>query len=1710
METLPVWKKIYQVVSGFNANITKDIIEDILKMCKDKLVLGLLEYKPYTKKAYDEWKKGNKPHFDDEEMNKFIHQLSMELDLESDAAWEIICNFLMFEYYGKIDELKSIIMFETDSRLLIENIWHFYSSERMFLLKILRLVLEHSMNTKHKFYIQFNTFIKTIDMPALWKNLVKMFNDSICCLEKEKLSKNSFAEKWLHRNDQEQIELLLILTNILSYIKVTGNEFSELLKIFLSHSFARHPIFIESLSISKPDSVLKIKYSEIGLLLSVANEYWKNPSVFKLISPELEKDIQILDMQDENAIVLFLWAVLKASLSGTTQDVDSCNNVVCKLITRNIFKSLYTLASASIFKDSKPGYFVLVSVNKLILEFCKMCADQKFFYEQPGVVPLVSLLLKNEDLDTTQLFSSTIKLAIETFPCDYYSLITICKSLITTEKYYNDVVNLLSNLPTYLSDFDWCQRVDSVLSDREQIFEGNNSFIMPRGTSVEKYEFKGRNFVQYKNQFSFFTLLEQYMNILVSSKILYEELIKRLCFGYNMVVEIIKIYKGDFRNDHTLKNCIQQLDSIPVYFFDGYHRSFELIKMYFSAYFTLINEGKINYSDAFNRSIKKTIFSNPNIEILSAKEFYRVKIPALNALQACLKEEESSNNHTFLLSYVNFILTMVKKCEDEPMTTGLYYLLNSGFPHYMKYAYDDSTQMYEIGKKCITIFVEILSGNPDVMPETTQKMFERIVYGFLCEEWILKSFLATLMKDKFYLQNLMEQETDWINGEAVLKLDTLRNQLTFILLLLKQKNVVSLPTNKQLIGEYMGILARSLSGYIVNPYCSNLTKLCCKFLEIIARDDDCPLLALLGLDYEQVQRLFLDRLRDPLEDEDVKFDIIDLINTCISHQNGMTAAFFNVQCSKKWYLLDSNKEKVVDSAGDDTVTDFMIDYLQNIRKTSEFLKNPLQLGILKVMCTLWVNRKHHLIKDVTELEQFWWLLADPLYKKFDNTPSVYTCIFNILNIELCNRNFTHAGKKRISGEGDGESTNNFEKVVVKFLTKPENLQNWVNYIVRELSNLKNSKIDDIMDLLKSWTEFLILVDQKVKFIFEDKSLKKIVINFALDSFAIDFTSTKIISCLLDIFLLFISKWSEEFYGQEDKLVDKFLFTTKKLNICYNSLPNKSREALLCTVNSVISYNKEYFENNVDILLELLESLSTCVEYEFYVLCTEYLAKLTENEALLRQQSNGWHLIITLVNTLLSLKCAKKCSLWLNYKDYFTKLLTSLPDLLKHKHTLPLARFSLYSLLLYVESPLGFDKVNYSLLHFYDAIETPLKNLILFEGNNKVNFVQMQDNWLTYTLVLKFTHALVKQFQYFALPNVYLFFSLNEALVQHIFSLIEVTVDLNALDLVAETLSMVETIVTYSNHEWYSRSNETYSNVMMGIKKIINACVSVILRPKNISFQPMNDPEKILSPDMIANNLMVTVMNKLIAIIGLAFSCLYKLNPSLTDLLSSSNSDNFYTLIINDFSVPNFDSVITYDLTYGRLLCIAHFLCKTLNQLEQKPQKIPLEKPEPIDLNLRKNHMKYIGLVEYPNKIDDFPTQKLSSFLRFGMYEYSGLSDPWICDLSVSGVKQTLEMLMAFLAAQVTVTIQTIDPLELQFYQRNLHSELQFFNDYLKRRCAELIKTETPTRSDQFKSEKDVTKRYLLMRWKSDNFNKIVDENFLLILSAWFSNICLLK
>lgn len=91
-----------------------------------------------------------------------------------------------------------------------------------------------------------------------------------------------------------------------------------------------------------------------------------------------------------------------------------------------------------------------------------------------------------------------------------------------------------------------------------------------------------------------------------------------------------------------------------------------------------------------------------------------------------------------------------------------------------------------------------------------------------------------------------------------------------------------------------------VTSYMNNIFDRWLPILSCRLLKRIALEFNMSLLACLDMEPEQIRLTFLSKLPDELESDNLKIAILELIESCIEKQPGVTEAFFkvNFQCEK--------------------------------------------------------------------------------------------------------------------------------------------------------------------------------------------------------------------------------------------------------------------------------------------------------------------------------------------------------------------------------------------------------------------------------------------------------------------------------------------------------------------------------------------------------------------------------------------------------------------------------------------------------------------------------------------------------------------------------------------------------------------------------------------------------------------------------------------
>ena len=93
-------------------------------------------------------------------LNKVTNKLHLMFSpvfqgLDINQAWDFMCNYLVYEFRGAEEGLQEFIGSETRTTVLLSDIWLFYRSERLFLLKCINVLLTFHNDKGHPYQVGF-------------------------------------------------------------------------------------------------------------------------------------------------------------------------------------------------------------------------------------------------------------------------------------------------------------------------------------------------------------------------------------------------------------------------------------------------------------------------------------------------------------------------------------------------------------------------------------------------------------------------------------------------------------------------------------------------------------------------------------------------------------------------------------------------------------------------------------------------------------------------------------------------------------------------------------------------------------------------------------------------------------------------------------------------------------------------------------------------------------------------------------------------------------------------------------------------------------------------------------------------------------------------------------------------------------------------------------------------------------------------------------------------------------------------------------------------------------------------------------------------------------------------------------------------------------------------------------------------------------------
>ena len=182
--------------------------------------------------------------------------------------------YLTGDFRGTKESLKKLVNEDRVRKHLLIDIWQFYRAERLYLLKVIKEILSHANNTKHKHQKTFQSVLEKLKTKDLIFSLIKQLCSTIGC-KYDKTSrkdgsksfaitngdvgnalplnfKDDLGKAWVHFTLREQVELLQL---ILLYYNVCDSKIERsydiddvelFLTIFQHHNFGKKQKFIGS------------------------------------------------------------------------------------------------------------------------------------------------------------------------------------------------------------------------------------------------------------------------------------------------------------------------------------------------------------------------------------------------------------------------------------------------------------------------------------------------------------------------------------------------------------------------------------------------------------------------------------------------------------------------------------------------------------------------------------------------------------------------------------------------------------------------------------------------------------------------------------------------------------------------------------------------------------------------------------------------------------------------------------------------------------------------------------------------------------------------------------------------------------------------------------------------------------------------------------------------------------------------------------------------------------------------------------------------------------------------------------------------------------------------------------------------------------------------------------------------------------------------
>uniref|UniRef100_A0A1B0CU00 Nucleoporin NUP188 n=2 Tax=Lutzomyia longipalpis TaxID=7200 RepID=A0A1B0CU00_LUTLO len=1024
------WKLMWKLVSGNNYDTPIEDVYDKLSEVVDKLRQGLKQYGKSSTASDEKLRKVVKE-AGQEKLLSFCQRLQHFLDIDALQAWSLLCSYLVTEYRGAPNSLPLYTANEENKMQFLQDIWNFYSMERMVVLKIVRNILEFHTSNVHPYAEVYEKVLGEIGLKKLRESLLSQLEGLI---KEPAPSVSNYGEQlfnkvhlWCERKLKEINEVLHLLILVVHFDGISVDELKQLLDLFKYHSFGRQQQYTERSS--HCDLANKINFSEVALFIRCVDVSQRQDAEKWLQEVQkLDKEILAMHQQPEHGPILLFWMLLNFRLPSTelddelTRKYTRCGGKATQL---GVFQYLTEMIREPMFKEpSLLSKIIRMSVYENLGFLCDLFDSDGSVGLRPGVFDLLAELLKTpaiasdfcqgDDCGVKSLFNT----AVEYFPAEILPLAQLATSLASAgSAQCAFIAKILHNLPVYTEpqsqkQFDLRSHTredEYVLASSYSPFP-NIAYVIPKGTLVEVIDKKDHTLIHFKTPLDFFHALHHEMNEFIRETQHYtkitENRLERLTAGIRCLAAVLKRIKSAGDITESLVFPTEVVFSFLDKFSDVPEPSMELMASCLDVCTALIPlfPGEI-LRRVINRSILPTI---PN-RTLSHEDYARAVSFNSGIVGLYLVNcETTRGKYDFLKAYFRFLKAASAGDGDTDRVynvelPGLLFLLHAVFPHCHSWKFVEEADKSAVYIFTLEYFLRILQDG--VAGKTRRRILVDVTIFSLLNLDCGLTLLRFVGVGNRNLETHVQAETNWMMIASSGPNLVIQLSMAILMHILKQK--VTLPDSGMSLSTLETIIYTQpkqrdtlriipvVTSYMDNIFNRRLPLLACRLLRRFAIEFRMSLMACLDMDADHIRMVFLQRLRDEMERDDVKIAVLEFVEACIDRQPGLVEAFFSVTNERRVLPFKGSKLEALTEG----IPIYMTEYLTVVNRDPDKIANPLLSRIMSLFHAIWRNNMQNLVGNLVTGDTFWPSLCSPLFTTINPTIKAYSQLFNIMGIE---------------------------------------------------------------------------------------------------------------------------------------------------------------------------------------------------------------------------------------------------------------------------------------------------------------------------------------------------------------------------------------------------------------------------------------------------------------------------------------------------------------------------------------------------------------------------------------------------------------------------------------------------------------------------------------------------------------------------------------